>query len=80
MSEYVPNIRNPNYAEIRMEGDSEFKQFGFQMFGLLELQPKRWKYDMATPTIIQHLNYIFFNPSPHPASPFGVMESVVVRT
>ena len=34
----IPNDWNPNYAEIKSEGSLEFRQFGFQTFGLSEIQ------------------------------------------
>ena len=51
-----PNCQHANYAEIQMEGSSEFRQFGFQTFGLLELHLNCLKSKLATSTIIQHLN------------------------
>ena len=43
-----------NYAEIGTEGSSEFRQFRFQIFGLLELHLYCLKSEQATSTIIQH--------------------------
>ena len=46
-------------AEIGTEGSSEFRQFGFQTFGLLEVQHLNClKSKLTTPTIIQHLSAI----------------------
>ena len=43
-------------AEIGMEGSSEFRQLGFQTFGLLELHLNCLKSELATTK--QHLNVI----------------------
>ena len=45
-------------TEIQTEVDSEFRQFRFQTFWLLELHPKSLKSELATSTKIQHLNAI----------------------
>ena len=52
------NTERPESKEIRMEGDLEFRQFGFQTYRLLELHPNCLKSELATPIIIQHLNAI----------------------
>ena len=45
-------------ATIGTEGSSEFRQFGFQKFGFLELHLNCLKSKLATFTVIQHLNTI----------------------
>ena len=45
-------------AEIGTEGSTEFRQFRFQSFGLLELHLNCMKSELATSTILQLLNAI----------------------
>ena len=45
-------------AEIWTKWDSEFRQFWFQTFRLLKQNTKCLKSELATPTLIQHLNAV----------------------
>ena len=63
MSEYrtteIQTMLKSELKGVRNSDSSDFRQFGFQTFGLLELHLNCLKSKLTIPTIIQQLNAIF---------------------